>query len=424
MQQPRPLSQPPQDQVPVLPKLLNTLSMAAPTSQQPQTEPLSRLAKRGRPRKEPITPIQRPGGQNTHASSLPKTPTQPATSSTNQAAGPPPSPSQRASPLQQASSLQSPISSAIQQELQLQLARHLQQQHPSIQAKKTQKQPEQARDNDKLVALLAELNRKYKTIKPSCSTSPPPLSPNMNSEIVLQVSKSSPSISNIPSKAIAPAKAVATTAAAAATIASSPISISSGFSTPNTNSSFARSAASSPARRELMPVDNAKSAFKPASPVAKPPSTSIASATPQSTFSLVASSPKAAAASTAPSNAPTTNTTNASTSTVAAPSISASSWSETPSSSSAAAGKKRRALPWFAMSPFLRTKQELEVPEKKYAKREGYSSQRKSYPVVEPIEGYDAAIACMVNKKKNKKNSPSDVWSVSLSSEDEDENSD
>ncbi|KAL9541275.1 hypothetical protein MBANPS3_009211 [Mucor bainieri] len=522
----QPPKQSPPNRAPIQPKSASTSSMAAPILRQARSQPLPPPTKRGRPRNETAPLVKRICNQTTQVSTLPKAPTRPTqpaaptkkqplnvpasrpinpfaplSSGAPRAPPVPPVPPpvlQRASPLQQSSPLQSPTSSAIQQQLQLQLTRHLQQQRPSVQAKKTQKQPELTKDIDKLVTLLTELNKKYETIKPSSSTSPPSLPPNIDSDIALRgkkialeaqsamrmglggeklqkfildmlekerkdiatkpsfsssssssaaaaaaaaatVNVAPPSTSNAPPVSTAPAKPAATTAAAAT--ASSPISISSGPSTPTVSSPLAQGAASSPARKGFKREDNAVVVPSPRSPAVKPPSTAIPPATPPSTLSPIASPPKAAAASTANANTSSANantssatastssaTANTSTATANTPTATASvisaSSSPAASSSSVATGRKRRELPAFARSPFLQAKQELRLPEKKYVKREGCSSQRKPYPVVEPIEGYDAAIARMIERMNNEKNSASDPWSISSSSEDEDDDGD
>ncbi|KAL7313462.1 hypothetical protein PS15m_007209 [Mucor circinelloides] len=246
--------------------------------------------------------------------------------------------------------------------------------------------------------ILNMLERERQDISSKAPSSPSSSSSSM-------VNTSSPATSAVPSKTITPAKAV--TATLTATNASSPATIDSGSSTPTTSSPLARSTTSSSAcERFAMPLIDSATAPQSSPSAISPAATVAPSTTPPSTISPITASPKAATADAAA----TSISTATASSTTASSSLEASS----------SVGKKRRALPSFAMSPFLKTKLELKMPEKKCIKSEGSSSLKRKYPVVEPIEGYDAAITRMIDNMKKEKNVSSDLWSISSSSEDED----
>lgn len=258
------------------------------------------------------------------------------------------------------------------------IAPHLIQQAPSP----IQKQPEQTKDIVKLVALLTELNKKYQKIKPSCSTSPPSLPPNMDSDIALR------------------GRRIALEAQSAMRVGVSG------------------------KRLERFILDILETERKNIAA-----NTPLSSASASSSRVNISCSPTSNEMKTAAS---TTAAANASTPTVSSPLAKSTALSpaqkkhmepldaihkaptSSPKVSSSTAARKRKQLPTFAISPFLRTKDEkIKLPAKRHIKKEGCSTQRRSYPVVEPMEGYDAAIRRMIAKMKNEKNSSSDPWSIS-----------
>ncbi|KAG2210793.1 hypothetical protein INT46_006863 [Mucor plumbeus] len=370
----------------------------------------------------------------------------------------------------------------MQQQLQLQLnvQHHLQQQ--SL-LQKTQKQPEQAGNIDKLIALLTDLSKKYEGIQPSTSRVLPSssLPPNLNADIAKRgkkialeaqlamragisgeelkffildmlkkerqdIATSSSTTTNKPSAAKA-APSMANTPTIAS-ITSTPTAKNTTIPTPAKDSvsfnytqiakpvKIANSAIpkSAELRKELASVRKEFAGSISCQPlIFKANATSTSASTAVTSINEKCSTAKCSTAKCSTAKSTTAKSTTKSTAPtpsaiIPSPATTSPATTSPPTSSlkksieiSPITGKRRRPLPSFVMSSFLKTKQEIMLPQKKYTKSEGGSSLKKAYPVVEPIEGYDVAIQRMIKNFKN--NSSSSSWSIS-SDEDEDEDED
>ncbi|KAI8646914.1 hypothetical protein BD408DRAFT_439716 [Parasitella parasitica] len=300
----------------------------------------------------------------------------------------------------------SPRSQKIQQRLHMEMQQHLEQsQLQKSQAKKARKTPDRERNLGKLIAMLTELNTQYGNINPSSSASPPSLPPYINADIAQRGKKIALEAqaaiqSGLRGEALK--KVIADMLNKGRQDVANNPSISTASSSSSNTTSFAKSSTTT--------ADSL--------PTATPSATPRKIACKGTTFSASVS---------------TTVSTNATpslpaTATAAIPLSSSPDPAKTPATStspesSSLTGKRRRTLPTFAMSSFLRNTQEAKQPEEKLIKAE-CSMKSHKYPVVEPIEGFNAAIERMINNMNSEKNSASDPWSISSSDEDDDDDND
>ncbi|CEP18181.1 hypothetical protein [Parasitella parasitica] len=309
----------------------------------------------------------------------------------------------------------SPQSEHIQQQLQIEMQQHLQQsQLQKCQAKETQKSPERERNLSKLIEILTELNTRYKKIKPSSSTSPPSLPPYINADIAQRGQK------------------IALEAQLAMQSGLEGVDLEK-FITDRLNQERqdvakhpSTSTAGSSSSSTLSPVKSTS----PTTNLLPSNNPNAESTAVTSSSTLNKSTSKDATSPAAPnitrSSGATPSLPATTTATVPLPSSSAP--AKTPASStspeaSSITGKRRRALPSFAISPSLKTTRDMNQPETKLIKTECAIKSHK-YPLVEPVEGYNAAIERMINNMNNEKNSASDPWNISSSDEDDDDDED